>query len=829
MTILTIMLKHYLAQFFRNLKRNKLFSLINILGLSAGICTSLLIYLYVDYHTSFDQFHENGQNIYRVNQTFIWSDQVDEQFGSTGPGVMFAMSEALPEVKRATRLLKLNEYLMTYKNELGQQVSFMEPNVLAADSNFLDVFSFPLLKGNSKDLLTNPKHIVLTETASQKYFGAQDPINKMLTVEFAGHSYTYQVAGVLADIPDHSHLTFDMLVPMNSIPRVKAANWSWVWTGFVTFVEMYPNADIDQVEEKLKDIPRRYAEQTLQEVMNMSYDDYLNEGKQWNLYIQPLSDIHMNTNVINRINQPISASIVYAYGLSAAFIILLSCINFTNLTTTQHLKRAKFTGIKKILGSSRWQLSLGYMIESVIYCSISSLVGLLALWYVLPLFSQLTGAPLNFVSLLDTKIFGLFIGLVLGMSLIAGGYPALFLSAFKPLDAMKGKIKTGKESASLRNGLIIIQFTVSIVLISSTLIAFEQLAYTRNKDIGFDKENLVSVSHLEWLEPTQRESLIHEFAQIPGVKATSICTSIPPNLWAGDQFEPVNAPIRSTPLNYTTADERYIPTLGLRLKYGRNFSKEFPDDIHSVIVNEEAIRIIGWDLNEEVIGKKIAYGNNENQFKIIGVVENFHFWDLWSSMDSFALFHLNSGMFDSGRNYAALSFHTDGSEQTTALLDQLMSTWQAFVSNRPFNYQFVDEAFAASFQEQQNFLKVLSLFSSLAILIACLGLIGIIIYAIEQRTKEIGIRKIVGANTWQLAVLLSKQHTKLIITAIGLSIPLTIYMMQQWLQDFEYRIEISASVFVVSGLAILSLTLAISAYHSVKAAMTNPVDVLRDE
>ncbi|UXX80010.1 ABC transporter permease [Reichenbachiella carrageenanivorans] len=823
------MLKHYFAQFFRNLKRNKLFSLINILGLSAGICTSLLIYLYVDYHTSFDQFHDNGKNIYRVNQTFIWSDQVDEQFGSTGPGVMFAMSEALPEVKRATRLLKLNEYLVTYKNELGQQVSFMEPNVLAADSNFLDMFSFELLKGNIKDLLTNPKHIVLTETASQKYFGQQDPINKILTVEYAGKNHTYQVAGIMADIPDNSHLTFDMLMPMNSIPRVKAANWSWVWTGFVTFVELFPNSDIDQVKEKLKDVPRQYAEQTLQQVMNMSYEDYLNEGKQWNLYIQPLSDIHMNTNVINRINQPISASIVYAYGLSAAFIILLSCINFTNLTTTQHLKRAKSTGIKKILGSTRWQLSLGYMIESLIYCTISSLIGIVALWYILPLFSQLTGAPLTYVGLLDSKIFGLLIALVLGMTLIAGGYPALFLSAFKPLDAMKGKVKTGKESASLRNGLIIIQFTVSIILISSTLIAFKQLAYTQSKDVGFDKKNLLSVSHLEWLEPAQRESLTHEFSQILGVKATSICTSIPPNLWAGDQFEPVNAPIKSTPLNYTTADENYLPTLGLRLKYGRNFSKEFPDDVHSVIVNEEAIRIIGWDLDENVLGKKIAFGNDHNQFKIIGVVENFHFWDLWSSMDSFALFHLNSGMFDSGRNFAALSLHPNESKETSALLDQLIIKWKTFVPDRPFEYQFVDEAFAASFQEQQNFLKVLSLFSSLAILIACLGLIGIIIYAIEQRTKEIGIRKIVGASTWQLALLLSKQHAQLILASIILSIPLTIYMMQQWLQDFEYRTEISASVFMISGLAILGLTLSISAYHSVKAAMANPVDVLRDE
>lgn len=822
------MLHHYFAQFFRNLKRNKLFSLINILGLSAGICTSLLIYLYVDYQTSFDTFHENGDHLYRVNQTFIWSDQVDEQFGSTGPGVVFALEEDLPEVTRGTRLLKLNEYLVTYENESGQKIAFKEPGVVAADSNFLDMFSFKLLRGDKRDLLSDPKNILLTESTSQKYFGNKNPINQILDFEYAGRNYTYRVAGILEDVPDNSHLVFDMLMPMNSIPRVKEANWSWVWTGFVTFVELDPKADLALVREKLKDIPRKHAEQTLQRVMNMSYDDYLNEGKQWDIFLQPLSDIHLNSHVINRINQPVNIQIVYAYGMAAAFIILLSCINFTNLTTTQHLKRAKYSGIKKLLGSSRWQLSLGYMTESLIYCVMSAALGLVALWYVLPVFSDITEANLSFASLFSWELAGLIAALIIGMSLIAGGYPALFLSAFSPIDAMKGKIKSGRESAPLRNGLVVVQFAVSVVLISCTLIAFDQLRFSNEKDVGFNKDHLLSVRNLEWMDASERETFKTELSQISGIQQATNCTSVPPNHWAGDQFEPVNADVKTTPIDYVLGDEEYLETLQVPLLFGRNFSPAFPDDVNSIIVSEATVKTIGWDLDESVLGKKIAYGG-EKEFKIIGVIQDFNYRGLRGTIDSFAMFHLESDMYDSGRHYMVLSTQVDSFDLLSGLLAQIETKWQQFVLDRPFEYQFVDESFAADFKAEQNFLSVLSLFSGLAILIASLGLLGIIIYAIEQRTKEIGIRKIVGASVWQLAVLLSKQHARLIMVAIVLSVPLSVYLMQMWLADFEYRIAISPWVFVISGFSILGLTLGISAFHSVKAALANPVDVIKDE
>lgn len=822
------MLKHYFAQFFRSLKRNKLFSAINILGLSAGICTSMLIYLYVDYQTSFDNFHENGDNIFRVNQTFIWSDQVDEQFGSTGPGVMFSVTEELPEIKQGTRLLKLG-YLVSHQNEQGQKQSFQEPNIVAVDSNFFDMFSFQIIRGNEKDLLTNPKNILITETISSKYFGDQNPMGKVLELEFANKKTSYQVAGLIADPPKNTSIEFDMLLPMNSVENVKKYNWSWFWTGFVTYVELYPETNLAHVREKLQEIPPKHAGNTLQRIMNMSFEEYTKDGKKWEIFLQPLSDIHLNTNVLNRISSPVNISTVYAYAMAAFFIILLSCINFTNLTTTQHIKRAKFSGIKKLLGSTRWQLSLGYIAESIIYCLISAIFGLSLLWYTIPYFGDLTETPLSVGHLFNIKVYGLLAVLILFMGLIAGGYPALFLSVFKPIDAIKGKLKSGKESAPLRNGLVIIQFAVSVVLISSTLIAFEQLSFTNAKDVGFDRDNVAAIENLEWMSASERESFVNELATIPGIKTSSIGTSVPPNHWAGDQFEPLNAPTETLPMDYTLADDQYLNSLGIELLYGRDFNDNFTQDSSSVILNEHAIRTIGWNLNESVLGKKITYNKGTKVYTIIGVIKDFHYRGLRGTIDAYALFSMNSGMHDSGKMNAIFSLETESSKEAVAIIEHIETKWKAFIQDKPFEFFFVDEVFAANFQAEQNFMKVLSVFTGLAILIASLGLLGIIIYTIEQRTKEIGIRKIVGANVWQIAVLISKQHAKLIFTSILLSIPLTWYMMQQWLEDFQYRITISPFVFVISGIVILGLTLAISGFHSVKAGFSNPVDAIKDE
>ena len=639
----------------------------------------------------------------------------------------------------------------------------------------------------------------------------------------------YQVAGLINDPPKNSSIPFDMLIPMNSIENVKKYNWSWFWTGFVTYIELYPEADVTHVREKMQDIPRKHAGNTLQRIMNMSFDEYTKDGKKWEIFLQPLADIHLNTQVFNRISTPVNISTVYAYAMAAFFIILLSCINFTNLTTTQHLKRAKFSGIKKLLGSSRWQLSLGFIAESMIYCVISAFIGLTLLWYSVPFFGELTETPLNVEYLFNIQVFVLLLSLILFMGLVAGGYPALFLSVFKPIDAIKGKLKSGKESAPLRNGLVIIQFAVSVILISSTLIAFQQLRFSNTKDVGFDKNHVAAIRNLEWMSENQWQSFINELSNISGIKTSSISTSVPPYHWAGDQFEPINAPTETLPMDYALADDQYLNSLGVNIRYGRNFSDEFTQDSSAVIISEQAVRVIGWDLDESVLGKKITYDHGNKVFTVIGVINDFHYRGLRGTVDAFALFSMESGMRDSGKINAILSLDARSTEEASTLITQLESKWREFVADKPFEFFFVDEMFAASFQAEQNFMSVLSIFSTLAIIIASLGLLGIIIYAIEQRTKEIGIRKIVGANIWQIVILLSKQHAKLILVSIALSVPFTIWMMQQWLDDFNYRIDISPWVFVISGFAVLGLTLAISGFHSFKAGLSNPVDAIKDE
>ena len=538
------MLAQYIKLFARQFARQKLFSSINILGLSSGICTALLIYLYVDHELSYDQFHEDSSNIYRVNQTYIWGDQTEEQFGSTGPRVSHALAAELPEVKRITRLHPHGEYLVSYTSQDGQLNSFNEKNILAADSNFLEVFSFPLLHGDLKSSLKEPHSLILTKSTSKKYFQSETAMGRLLTLELNNESQPYQVTGVVEDPPSNSHIQFDMLMSMSSIPRVKKQNWTWVWTTFVTFVQFDEQADIESVKEKLIDIPPKYAGVSLERIMNTTFEEYTKDGKKWELFLQPLTDIHLSPNSINRISPAGNLKIVIALGGAAIFVIFLSCINFMNLSTSQYMSRAKFTGIRKILGSSRADLSKRYIAEAFIYCLISFVVGVIGVYLLLPYFNNIMGQQLSFDLFGNVQLGMAAIGLLLFMSLLAGSYPAIFLSAFSAMDAVKGKLKSGSESKPVRNSMVVVQFASSIILIACTLVVFQQLRFTQQKDVGFVKNNLISLNNVEWVE--NPEIFVKELNKLLGIKKASLCNSLPPSLWGGEMFQPVNAPIENS-------------------------------------------------------------------------------------------------------------------------------------------------------------------------------------------------------------------------------------------------------------------------------------------
>lgn len=824
------MLKNYVVLFVRNLKRQRLFSIINLLGLTVSIASTVLIYLYVAQEFSYDRFHANADRIYRVNQTFIWGEADDAQFASTGPGVATALSEELPEVEKLTSIFTPGNFMISYTNPKGDIIYFEEDKVLAGDSNFFQLFNFPLLAGNSLTALQQANSIVLTEATAKKYFGTENPLGKLVRLGKKEDQQTYEVTGVAADLPENSYIEFDVLLSMNSFPQIKRFYWSWIWTQLETYILFKEGTDIENTRTKLATVPKKYAEETLQRVMNVSYNEYVKSGKKWELFLQPLTEIHLpETTVYNRLNESGNKKVVYAFMGAALFIILLSCVNFMNLSTAQFTKRIKEASIRKILGLGKKELSINYFMEALAFCLIALIFALCLTQMLLPGFNLITGKSLTFNLFSDSELLIALPSLMLIMAALSCSYPAFFLSGFNPVQAIKGKLKPGKEGATFRNGLVVFQFSTSIILIICTAIVYQQLNYLSNRDLGFNKENLLVIKDVQSLK--NGESLLNATLTIPGVSKASWCTSLPPNVYGADKFSADGMNKETFPLNFTTADENFIPTLEIGIKFGRNFSKDIPGDEDRVILNEAAIRKIGWDMNESAIGKFITTPDGDIKYEVVGIMQDFNYWSLQSPIEPMAIFHIKGkNVFGIGENqFIALRVEAKGLQGWETLVSELTTLWKSQAGDYPFQYEFVDQAFAETFKAQQQFGSVLSVMASLAILIACLGLLGMIVYALEQRTKEIGIRKVSGASVFDILTLISRGYTQLILIAFVIAAPVAYWMMQQWLNDFSYRIEPSIWIFVLTGIGTLIVSILITSYHSAKAALTNPVDVLKDE
>lgn len=825
------MIRYNLLLFLRNLSRQKLFSAINLLGLTVSLVSTILIYLYVSHELSFDNFHHHINRLYRVNQTFIWAENSNSQFSRTGPGVAHALKEELPEVELVTSLHTPGNFIVTYENPTGEIISFEENKVFAADTNFFKVLNFHLIKGDPDRAFRLANTMVMTRSTARKYFGDEEAVGKMVRLSGLNGEevQTYEVTGVVDDPPDNSTIDFDVLLSMEGFP-VRRLYWSWVWTQLETFVLLRENANIDLVREKLKLIPRKRADETIRAAMGMSYDEYVKSGKKWELFLQPIQSLHLpKYPVVGSFPDTGNVKIIYSLTGAALFIVILSCINFTNLSTAQFTRRIKEVSVRKVMGIGKAQLGVSYFIEAFVFCALALAVAIGISQLLLPIFNESTGKSLRLDLAGDPSLIAILIGLIFLMALVSSSYPAIFLTGFHPAEALKGKLKAGRHGLLLRNGLVVFQFSVSIVLIICTGIVYQQLSYVSEKDLGFDKENLMVIRHVEALR--NAESLRDEALTLPGVVAASWCASTPPEVYNGDTYSAEGLNGRGFSLNFTSADENYIPTLGIHLKFGRNFSVNNPGDKDRVIINEATVRKIGWPLDESVIGRKLTYpNNNDATFEVIGVVSDFNYWTLATSIEPMAIFHLkNENIFHETRRFIVLKIEPQslsGWETTLAATQQL---WKKHADGTPFDYRFVDDNFADTFKTQQQFGNVLTAMASLAILIASLGLLGMIVYALEQRSKEIGIRKVSGASVWDVLVLISKGYAALIVLAFVIGAPFSYWMMTIWLSDFAYRITPSIWIFAVAGLSTLVVAILITSYHSVKAAMTNPVDVLRDE
>lgn len=820
------MLKNYVVLFLRNLRRQKLFSTINLLGLTVSMASTLLIYLYVQHEFSYDKFHPDVERIYRINQTFIWGENNNAQFSSTGPGVAYALKNEIAEAELITSIHTPGNFIVSYTQPTGQVISFEENRVLATDSNFFQMFDFGLLKGDPTISFKEANTLVMTESAAKKYFGEEEPIGKLIQLGAPGQQQTFEVTGITQDTPGNSYIEYDILLSLKGFP-IERLYWSWVWTQLETYVRLSPSANPEQVQQKIAALPQKHASETLKRAMNTTWDEYIKSGKKWELFMQPMTSIHLPDGpVLNRLNDSGNITIIYSFIGAAIFIVLLSCVNFMNLSTAQFTKRIKETSMRKILGLGKRELSMGYFFEALTFCLMALVLAIGLTQLFLPGFNQITEKSLRLDLLGSPEIFVFFIAMAVFMAFVSASYPAIFLSAFKPVEAMRGKLKVGREGSSFRNGLVVFQFSVSIVLIICTAVVFQQLNYVSDKDIGFNKENLMVIKHVEAIKSA--DVLTQEAMKVPGVAMATWCTSVPPRIFGGDTFGAEGTNDMRYPMNFTMADERYISTLNIKLKVGRNFLADNPGDFERVIVNEATIKKIGWPVDESVIGKKIKH--DDNVFEIVGVVSDFNYWSLANPIEPMGIFHVKSkGMYPDRYHYLTLRMDAQSKQMWNASITQLKQLWKQHAGDTPFEYEFVDQAFAETFRSQQQFGTVLTVMATLAILIAALGLLGMIVYALEQRMKEIGIRKVSGASVWDILKLISQGYTKLIVLAFVLAAPFAYWLMQQWLKDFSYRISPSVWIFIATGLSTLVVAILITSYHSVKAAMTNPVEVLKDE
>ncbi len=822
------MLKSHMVRFVRGLKRQRLFSLINLAGLTVSMISTLLIYLYVDHELSYDSFHTKAARIYRVNQTFIWAEDDKNQFSRTGPGVAVAMKEELPEVELVTSLHTPRSHIISYSNPKGEVISFEEDAILAADTNFFRVFDFNLLQGDRNSGFRLANTLMMTESTARKYFGDENPIGKLVRLSGTeSDPTTYEVTGVLEDVPDNSTIKFDVLLSMKNFP-IDELHWSWIWTQLETFILLADHADINATRAKVAAIPQKRAEETLRRVMNLSYAEYTASGKKWELFLQPLTTLHLpRYPVVGSFEDVGNITVVYALVGAAIFIILLSCINFMNLSTAQFTKRVKETSIRKVLGLGKRDLILDHLMIALLFCTLAALLALALMQLAMPWFNHLTQKTLALTGENLPAILGGLAALAILMAILSSSYPAFFLSRFRPAEALKGKFSTGGKGKLFRNGLVVFQFAVSMILIACTAIVFQQLRFFYQKDVGFQKENLMTVRHLESVGNHDR--VIASMLTIPGVSGATACTSVPPSVFGGESFTAEGVE-ENFALNFTTGDEHFIPVLGIRLVLGRNFSKDQPYDKYRVIVNEATIRKLGWPMDASVIGREIRYPGEEEGFAIIGVVSDFNFWTLDVGVQPMAIFHIDCEHVFAGPR-KLITLRIDPSEQAdwAETIAQIRQRWKQHAGDVPFDYGFIDQDFDESYKTQERFAGVLTVMAILGITIACFGLLGMIIYALEQRTKEIGIRKVSGASVVSILSLISNSFMKLIALAFLIATPVAYFAMDRWLTEFAYRIQPSVWTFAMTGCCTMVVALLITSYHSLKAAKTNPVDVLKDE
>ncbi len=810
------MFTNYLKIAFRNLRKNKGFSAINIFGLAIGIATCLLITLYVWDELNYDKYNVNADRIYRVDG--------DIEFGgnhfilAASPDPLGAtLKKDFPQVEQYVRFRNHGGFLVKKGTENVQ-----ENNVRYTDSTLFTVFTLPMIAGNAATALVNPNSVVITESTARKYFNTTNVVGKTLTINDTG---SLKITGVIKDVPRQSHFNFDFFVSMYGQLSPYEIN-QWTSNNFNTYIVLKRGANPKALEAQFDVLITKYVGPSLQS-FNLTMEQFKKTGNHINYSLTPLTSIHLHSNKTAELGINSSIEYVYIFSAIAIFILLIACVNFMNLSTARSSGRAKEVGVRKVLGSLRKSLIIQFITESLVISFIALLLALVIVVLLLPYFNQLAGKEITLSLVATFWLLPSLLVLVIIVGLLAGSYPAFYLSSFKPIEVLKGKLAAGFKGSWLRSGLVVFQFWISIILIIGTLVIYNQLNFIRNKNIGYKRDNVLIIQNTDALG-TRANSFKENVLKINGVLNATMTGYLPTAGWRNDSPIFSDASLdqkKAVSLQIWNVDENYIPTLGMQMAKGRNFSNRFHTDSSGIILNEAAAKLFGFP---DPLNKPLYFLNSfpvkdskdVSALHVLGVVKDFNFNSLHDNVTPLC--------FLLKKQTGSIAFRISTANAKN-LIAQIENQYKALAPGQPFKYSFMDDDYNKIYDAEQRTGSLSVTFSVLAILIACLGLFGLVTYAAEQRRKEIGIRKVLGANVGNVVTMLSKDFLKLVFVAALIAFPVAWFAMNRWLQDFAYRITISPWIFVKAALLSVFIALATICFQAIKAALASPVKSLRTE
>ncbi len=800
------MFQNYFKVALRNILKHKFYSILNISGLAFGLTACFLIGLYIFDELSFDTFHKDSENIYCIALHGKIGGQ-EIYTSNTCPPLSQELVNEIPGVEQATRVNPWRNLVMKSEDK-----AFTETKALLVDSNFFEFFSFNLLEGDPKTALKEPNTMVLTKESAVRYFGDQSAIGQIITV--GNDNKAFKVSGVAEEAPANSQIQYDILLSSESDENMKGNGWTN--NGLYTYFRKNPKTTIESVDTKLRAFVEEHVAPELEQGFGVSFKDFEKNGGVYAYYSYSLASSHLYQSQLNDGISPRSdVKYVYIMGAVGLFILVIACINFMNLSTARSASRAKEVGLRKTLGSVRSKLIAQFLSESFVYTFVSTVLALSAVYLLLPAFNVLSAKELVFKTMLSPVMLGSVIGIFLIVSLLAGSYPAFYLTSFNPVDVLKGKVKSGMKSKGVRSALVVVQFTISITLIMSTMIVYDQLSYLQEKNIGLDKQNVLILRNTRRLA-TNMDAFKVSLNSQAGLKA-SYTNNVFPGVSNTTGFRTAGTD-QDRILGTYFADYDHLDVLKIELGEGRYFSKDFPSDSTACLINEAAMQELGWTdpLNQKLVNYN---GDKPYDMQVIGLVKDFNFESFKSKVRPLVI------QLSKQANNMLIRYEGSAKEAVA----KVEAEWKKTAANEPFEYAFLDQNFDELFREEQKLGQLFTVMTGIAIFVACLGLLGLASFTAEQRTKEIGIRKVMGATVSSVSTLLSKEFMMLVGISFVMATGLAWYAMNSWLSTFAYRIELGIGVFLIGGIIAASIAWLTVSFHFIKAARSNPSDSLRYE